>query len=727
MRASSLLLPVLRAVSAAAVCLRTVTVQSGDTCDALAISQGVSSYQINYLNNNGCSNLQIGQVLCLADTTYNCQPVYTVQPGDYCWGISEAHGISFDRLISNNPQLNPSSCPIYPGMTLCVSPTGPTTTTVPPTTTVSSTTTNPNPTPGTCTRSVTVQAGDTCDALAVAQGVSSYQINFLNNNGCGSLQIGQVLCLASTTYNCQPVYTVQPGNFCFGIADAHGITLQQFLASNPQLNADTCAIYPGMSVCVSASGGTSVAPGPSSTVSATPTPTPTGCTKYTTIKAGESCDLIAQRSQISNYDLERINPTISCANLIQGHAICVDAPEVDCSAVYIVDGSEGGCSNIASAHDITFSELRTLNPNINEQCTNIYIGQVLCVAPDLPAIPPVTGCTRSYTVVLGDTCPSIAAKNSLTSVQLLALNPNMNCNALAPGDTLCSFSPSLNICPTLTKIATGDSCFDVADRAEMSLVEFLSINPSLNCEALFPGNLVCTAQGNATLPTVPSGSNPTAAPQCGSYNRQQQCCSKFSVAADLLSYLCLRANGCQDNCAGDPGVVMPTAAATPTTTLTVTHVPTPTATPNCNSCTADECCSTFNTCEPSTSWYCETTNGCKSNCDHGAPSGAFAPGQVVFNPGNYTFPPGDYSATDGNPCGVCNAQKAGVTSASGNYCCTQAIQCLPIEYPACNVDYGCVYNCLDVYYQDPIACGNSGNCVMMTSTVKHPFATQTPA
>jgi hypothetical protein len=44
----------------------------------------------------------------------------------------------------------------------------------------------------------------------------------------------------------------------------------------------------------------------------------------------------------------------------------------------------------------------------------------------------------------------------------------------------------------------------------MSLDEWLSINPGINCNALLPGSVVCSAQGNATLPEVPSGTNPTA-------------------------------------------------------------------------------------------------------------------------------------------------------------------------------------------------------------------------
>ena len=65
-----------------------------------------------------------------------------------------------------------------------------------------------------CTKPYTVKSGDTCDDIAVAQGVSSYQVSFLNGGGnaCDSLFIGQSLCLATTAYNCQPVYTIVSGD-----------------------------------------------------------------------------------------------------------------------------------------------------------------------------------------------------------------------------------------------------------------------------------------------------------------------------------------------------------------------------------------------------------------------------------------------------------------------------------------------------------------------------------
>ncbi|ESK91741.1 carbohydrate-binding module family 50 protein [Moniliophthora roreri MCA 2997] len=561
-----------------------------------------------------------------------------------------------------------------------------------------------------CTKSYTVKSGDNCDAIAAAQGVSSYQITRLNGeNVCSLLQIGQVLCLADTTYDCQPVYVVQSGDFCFSIAENHGISITQFLADNPQLDPDSCPVYPGLSVCVSSTtpgGGSSTTSVPPSSTTSAPPPISTACTRLSTVQPGDSCDAIAQRNSVSIYNLQLINPPNTCSGLIAGQAICVDSPLVNCSAVYTVDGSEGGCFNIAQAQGISLSALLDLNPNVNEQCTNIYVGEVLCIAPRGTVTPPPSGeCTRTYTVVSGDTCTSIAAKNSITNLQLAQLNPSMNCNILVPGDSVCSFSPAINICPNLVKVSIRDNCFDLAQNVSMSLDEWLSINPGINCDALLPGSVVCSAQGNATLPEVPSGSNPTAVPRCGSFNRQQQCCTKFSVAADLFSPLCTRANGCQDNCAGDPGVVMPTAAATPTTTIPVGEPARPTLPPpTCSNCTSTQCCSKMNTCEEADTWHCQSDHGCQSNCDNGSFEWVSPPGQSVLELGNFTFPPGDYSATDGNPCGV---------------------QCLPIEYGDCLAAYGCLYNCLEISYVDEIACGKGGNCEQVTRTVKHPFTTST--
>lgn len=72
----------------------------------------------------------------------------------------------------------------------------------------------------------------------------------------------------------------------------------------------------------------------------------------------------------------QLNPTINaeCSNIVGGAAICVDSAVNTCGATYVVGGQEGGCSGIASSLGITLQTLLQLNPNVNSECTNIYIG-----------------------------------------------------------------------------------------------------------------------------------------------------------------------------------------------------------------------------------------------------------------------------------------------------------------------------------------------------------------
>ncbi|KAJ8093948.1 hypothetical protein PM082_009831 [Marasmius tenuissimus] len=217
-----------------------------------------------------------------------------------------------------------------------------------------------------CTRSYTVKSGDGCDSIAVANGVSSYQIHRLNggSNACLALSIGQSICLADSTYDCQPVHTAVSGDSCFGIANAAGISMDKFLSNNAQLDANNCAIYPGLSVCVD----------PDST-------NPSGdCTETATVQPGDNCDKIAFRNLISTYTIQNTNPAGTCSSLVAGADICVDHPSNRCVGVYLVSGNEGGCANIASSHGITFDRLRELNPNVDTQCGNIYPGESLCTA-----------------------------------------------------------------------------------------------------------------------------------------------------------------------------------------------------------------------------------------------------------------------------------------------------------------------------------------------------------
>ena len=170
------------------------------------------------------------------------------------------------------------------------------------------------------------------------------------------------------------------------------------------------------------------------------------------------------------------------------------------------------CTNIAGAFRSTLANLQQLNPSLN--CAALTPGQRICVpriikkrsAKDIavPAVfipSPNGGCSNFFGITSGDTCDTIAniLKTSVTS--LLTANPTLNCDKLVMGSAICV--PSLsqnnnnnnNIQPCLNsyQIQYGDICFDIAIRAQISLGDFLKLNPTVNCDLLRVGEQVCVA------------------------------------------------------------------------------------------------------------------------------------------------------------------------------------------------------------------------------------------
>jgi len=114
-------------VSADASCARSYTVKEGDYCDLISAANNASTYQLAVANyqtiNDGCTNLDVGENLCLGITGQDCQSTYTVLEGDSCDAIAQKFGLNDTLLISNNPQIDEACDNIYIGEVLCVAQT----------------------------------------------------------------------------------------------------------------------------------------------------------------------------------------------------------------------------------------------------------------------------------------------------------------------------------------------------------------------------------------------------------------------------------------------------------------------------------------------------------------------------------------------------------------------------------------------------------------------------
>jgi len=105
-------------------CSRNYTVVAGDVCDGISKSNSVSTFQLAISNNavdDACSNLSIGQDLCLGWAGLDCTSVYVVKSGDTCDSVISSYSLNSTILYQNNPNIDDTCSNIYTGEVLCVS------------------------------------------------------------------------------------------------------------------------------------------------------------------------------------------------------------------------------------------------------------------------------------------------------------------------------------------------------------------------------------------------------------------------------------------------------------------------------------------------------------------------------------------------------------------------------------------------------------------------------
>jgi hypothetical protein len=108
-----------------------------------------------------------------------------------------------------------------------------------------------SPTPTCVGRMVEISSGCTCDSVAAANNISTWQLLSVNglNGGCVNFPESGSLCISG---NCQS-YTVLPDDNCLKIVHKFGMTITQLRRWNPNLSSD-CGNFDtvvGHQICVS--------------------------------------------------------------------------------------------------------------------------------------------------------------------------------------------------------------------------------------------------------------------------------------------------------------------------------------------------------------------------------------------------------------------------------------------------------------------------------------------
>ncbi|KAI0186046.1 LysM domain-containing protein [Xylaria flabelliformis] len=252
--------------------------------------------------------------------------------------------------------------------------------------------------------------------------------------------------------NCDAFYFVPKDESCQTIADAHGITLQQFLTWNPKAGSNCAGLWAETYACVSIIG---------QEPSASPTTTPTATPSPTSPGNGIETPQPTQPSMVDN-----------------------------CDAFYFVPSNEG-CQVIADNHGITLQQFLTWNPKAGSNCSGLWANAYACVsivghqpatttttttkptttAPSngittpTPTQPDIVGnCDKFYFVQPEEGCDDIAKKNGISLTQFLTWNPKAGstCSGLWANAYACVSiigqepTPTTTTKPTTTTTKTGN-------------------------------------------------------------------------------------------------------------------------------------------------------------------------------------------------------------------------------------------------------------------------------
>ncbi|KAJ5800077.1 uncharacterized protein N7518_002145 [Penicillium psychrosexuale] len=188
--------------------------------------------------------------------------------------------------------------------------------------------------PPTClTSSYSVRANDTCVTISAANEVSTY--NLISENAldvaCNGISEGKTLCLPETC----TTYQLELADTCDSLVSDLNIKFAQLLAWNPNINTgcSNLASWRGWYLCASSPTGTAIVSEGSSATTAVAVPTDaqslsnTNCAEWHEVLSGEDCSTISLKYAISLSDFYFLNPQIdsNCTNIWLDTSYCVEA------------------------------------------------------------------------------------------------------------------------------------------------------------------------------------------------------------------------------------------------------------------------------------------------------------------------------------------------------------------------------------------------------------------
>ncbi|KAL2255308.1 hypothetical protein VTK26DRAFT_3646 [Humicola hyalothermophila] len=291
-----------------------------------------------------------------------------------------------------------------------------------------------------------------------------------------SILLGAISFSCLAVAECTLYITAGQGDTCATLAAAVGITVSDFLRSNPSVKSCSQLVV-GANYCV-----VGVADGPAVSADGT-------CGQGVTCSGsrfGTCCSAHGFCGSTSDYCGDGCQPEFGACGAGAGPSSPGASVTVTVTATSTVTTTTTAGATATTTRTVVTTRTSTVPVTVTSTARTTSTVRLTSISFSTRTVTATSLTTGTITSVVTSTRVVQSGACSTVRPPTVTAPPGLPGNPLLPG------TPTN--CLHYASIRAGDSCRDLADRAELTLLAFYQLNPFINCDALWVGYYVCVGR-----------------------------------------------------------------------------------------------------------------------------------------------------------------------------------------------------------------------------------------
>ncbi|KAM7211771.1 carbohydrate-binding module family 18 protein [Rhypophila decipiens] len=364
-----------------------------------------------------------------------------------------------------------------------------------------------------CSRSIEAHDGDTCASLAALTGITVAQ--FLKSNpavtSCSTLTPGRTYCVegtapAATSSATSPVQTsgplqvstdgtCGPGVTCKGSRFGGCCSEHGFCGSTADYCGDGC--QPSLGTCGSDPGtpsSSTITPPPAGTATKTVTVTSTATTTSTAIVSITRASIVLQTSTVV------VTSAVISTSTRTALVTATGTVTATVTSTAVITSTATASAKAVTLTSIVFSTSTQYQTAVT---TSTAVATRTAVVTSTAKVTSTSVVVETLTTIKTVSITACGGGGLVTTIW--QTQTNRPTPTIIIGTTRIPGGPSQprptpylpgssNRCRNYDQIQEGDTCRQIANRNSVSLLDFYKLNPSIDCDDLWPGYFVCVEE-----------------------------------------------------------------------------------------------------------------------------------------------------------------------------------------------------------------------------------------